>query len=428
MRCRIPSFRFFQETAAAPCTRYIAIYVDLLSPTGLPIANAAQVFQGLFSQGLIQCTKPAPGNSACITPADIAPFGIFVANGGQLSPLTVLFSNPPDFKPPYSQQASLGIEREIAPGLSVSLSGIYSHTLLLPVAIDTNLLNAPITTVTLANSKNVSYRNWNTSAATDPISLVPPQLVGGAGVAPCAAPPATKPFTCFVNPLIVQNNQYTSAASALYEGGILEIKKRFSNNFTLFGNYTYSKAYDTSTDFNSDFGPQDPTNLGLDRKLSSFDQRHKAVISGVFDSPWKQNAFLGGFQLAPIFTYNSGHPFNLLAGGEVNGDNHTTNERPIGAGRNTGLGPSYTIFDMRISWQHRLHEKVTLVLVAEGFNIANHTNFASVNNEVNPLFGFLPGFTTFRVHGSAGLTPSQPLGFTSAFPKREIQLGLRLTF
>ena len=423
-----PGVPIFPGNGSSPCTRYIAIYVDPLSPTGLPISNAAQVFQGLFAQGLIQCTNPAPGNSACITPVDVAPFGIFVANSGQLSPLTVLFSNPPDFKPPYSQQASLGIEREIAPKLSVSVSGIYAHTLRLPVAIDTNLLNAPMTTVTLANGKSVSYRNWNTSAATDPISLVPPQLVTGAGVAPCAPPPATKPFTCFVNPLIVQNNQYTAAASALYEGGILEIKKLFNNNFALFGNYTYGKAYDTSTDFNSDFGPQDPTNLGLDRGLSSFDQRHKVVVGGVFDSPWKQNAFLGGFQLAPVFSYNSGHPFNLLAGGEVNGANHTTNERPIGAGRNTGLGPSYTNFDIRVSWQHKILEKATLLMTAESFNTANHTNYASVNNEVSPLFGFEPGFTTFNVHGSAALTPSQPLGFTSAFPKREIQLGLRLMF
>ena len=75
-----------------------------------------------------------------------------------------------------------------------------------------------------------------------------------------------------------------------------------------------------------------------------------------------------------------------------------------------------------------MREKAKLLMTAEGFNIANHANFASVNNEVSPLFGFLPSFTTFNVHGSAALTPSQPLGFTSAFPKREIQLGLRLTF
>jgi hypothetical protein len=47
---------------------------------------------------------------------------------------------------------------------------------------------------------------------------------------------------------------------------------------------------------------------------------------------------------------------------------------------------------MRISWQHRVREKATLLMTAEGFNIANRTNFASVNNEVSPLFGFLASF------------------------------------
>jgi hypothetical protein len=32
------------------------------------------------------------------------------------------------------------------------------------------------------------------------------------------------------------------------------------------------------------------------------------------------------------------------------------------------------------------------------------------------------------VKGTAALSPSQPLGFTSAFPKREIQLGVRFNF
>jgi hypothetical protein len=412
-------------SGTSPCTRYISIYVDPLTPTGLPfLQTSAAVFQGLFAQGLVQCTTPTPGNAACITPADVAPFGVFVQNSGQLSPLTVLFSNPPNYKPPYSQQASIGIEREIAPGFSISLSGIYSHTLRLPVAIDTNLLKAPFSTVTLANGESVSYRNWNTSPATDPL--------GGTEGLPCAP----NPFACFVNPLIIQNNQYTAASSALYEGGILEVKKRFSDHYTVFGSYTYSKAFDTSTDYNSDYGPQDPTNLGMDRGLSEFDQRHKVVVAGVFDSPWKET-ILSGFQIAPIFTYNSGHPFNLLAGGEVNGNNHTTNQRPIGAPRDAGLGPDLITFDMRLTWQHKLGENMNLQFTAEGFNIANRTNFASVNNEVGPLFGFQPGFTTFNVHGirpgtllagGGTATPSTPLAFTSAFPKREIQLGVRLSF
>jgi hypothetical protein len=412
---------FFPGNGSSPCKREISIYIIPLTgvPGGSAALNSAAVFQTLFAQGTITCTTPPPGAYACITPGagpgGLAQFGLKVTNSGILAPLQVVFVDQPNFRNPYSQQAEFGIEREIAPGISISASYIYSHTIGLPVAIDTNLLRAPMSTVKLANGQNVSYRNWNLSPGTDPL--------GGTEGLPCAP----NPFACFVNPLIVQNNQYTSASSAVYQAGILEFKKRFSNHFTLLGNYTFSKGFDTTTDFNSDYGPQDPTNLGADRGLSEFDQRHKVIVAGVFASPWK-NPALSGFQLSPTFTYNSGHPFNLLAGGQVNGNNHTTNERPIGAGRDTGLGPSYTSFDMRLSWQHKVGEKAQLQLTAEGFNIANHTNYASVNNVAGPLFGLTPGFTTFDVHGSAALSPSQPLGFTSAFPKREIQLGLRFTF
>ena len=81
----------------------------------------------------------------------------------------------------------------------------------------------------------------------------------------------------------------------------------------------------------------------------------------------------------------------------------------------------------------KLGEKAGLQFVAEGFNIANHTNFASVNNVVGPFFGLVQaaggaGATTFHVPGTSAVGPSSSLGFTSAFPKREIQLGLRLSF
>jgi Carboxypeptidase regulatory-like domain/TonB dependent receptor len=435
----------FPGNGQSPCNRYISIYIDPGFNVLPFIQNAGQLFSGLFNPAgnpsgtnLIACTNPAPGNSACITPAAVAPFGIFVQNNRLLSPLTVMFSNPPNYKPPYSQQASFGIEREIIPGLSLSVSGIYSHTLRLPVAIDTNLLpTTPTSTITLANGGQFTYKNWNHLPIGDPL--------GGTEGLPCAA----NPFKCFVNPLIIQNNQYTDAASSLYEGLLVEVKKRFSDHFTLFGNYTFSKGFDTTTDFNTDYGPQDPTNLGADRGLSEFDERHKVVIASVIDSPWKQ-PILAGFQLSPIFSYHSGLPFNLLIGGADNGDNHITNERPLGSPRDTGLGPNYYDFDMRLTWQHKLGERVNMVLTAEAFNLFNRTNYASVNNEVNPLFGLntgagvcpisgqcATGNTSFNVHGivpgtalaGGGIaTPSTPLAFTSDFPKREIQLGIRFNY
>ena len=60
----------------SPCNRPISIYVDPITPTGLPLQNSAVVFQTLFAEGLIQCTKPGPGSTACITPAALSALGI----------------------------------------------------------------------------------------------------------------------------------------------------------------------------------------------------------------------------------------------------------------------------------------------------------------------------------------------------------------
>lgn len=389
----------------------------LVTINGLPqnsAVNSAAIFQTLFFEGLtanptqnriIGCGTPPPGQFACITPSDLAQFGLTVSNTGPLPPGTVLFAGQPNYKSPTAQQASLGIDRALGMGFSVSANYVYVHTTHLPVALDSNLLpGAPVVTGLGANglpTNGLSFQDW--------------------GALQCIANPAL----CFADPThtILQNNIYSSAASAVYNGGILELRKHFSEHFTMIANYTYSKAIDESTDFNSDYAPFSQTCLRCERSLSDFDQRHKVVVAGVFDSPWEHSRVLEGFELSPIFSYNSGHPFNLLAGADINGDGHFTNDRPPAAGRNTGIGPSYVVFDMRLGRNFKLGEKASLLLTAEGFNIANHTNHATINNIVGANFA-----PSFNVHGTAALTPSQPLGFTSALPAREIQLGARLTF
>jgi hypothetical protein len=409
-------------------TRQIAnTLVTLNGVPGTPALNSAYLFQELFGAGLIDCGTPKPGDYACITAGDLEALGLTVSNTTPLPPGTVLFSGQPGYKSPTSQQASLGIEREIGGGLTISANYIWVHTTHLPVAIDTNLLpGAPICPTAgeaecglpgfganLLPTNGQPFQNWGAPAC---------------GVAPNLSP------SCFADTTgtILQNNVYSSVGSAVYNGGILEAKKRFSNHFTMLASYTYSKAIDESTDFNSDYSPFDATCLKCDRSLSDFDQRHKVVVAGVFASPFDKSRIFGGFELSPIFNYNSGHPFNLLAGADINGDGHFTNDRPPSAGRNRGIGPSYTDFDMRLSRAFKLHERLSMAFTAEGFNIANHTNYASVNNVVGPAFappfnvrGIKPG--TLLSDGTlAG--PSTPLGFTAAFPARQIQLGVRLNF
>jgi hypothetical protein len=393
------------------------VFVPLTGEPGNPALTSAAIFQTLFAQGKVQCTGPAPGNLDCITPADLTQFGITVKHDGT-APLSVFFSGQPSYRNPYSQQAEFGIERQLGSGFAVSLSGVYAHTIGLPTSIDKNALaTTPTTSVLLANGQTATFRNFRS---------------GACGVL------VNNP--CFANLLTLQDNVYSSKGSSLYEGGILEIRKRFNSHASLQINYTFSKAFSTSTDFNSDFGPEDNANLAAERGLSDFDQRHKLVMLALLESPWKGGSgaplaerIFSGFQVAPIVRFNSGHPFNLLAGTDVNGDRHSTNDRPIGVGHNTGVGPDFTSYDMRVTRNFKLTEKANLAILAEGFNIFNQINYASVNNVVDPNL-LLPitsggsGFTTANLHGSAIIAPNQPLGFTAAFPTRQIQLGAKVTF
>jgi len=393
--------------------RQIAQVFTTFNPNPAVMTSANNIFTKLFAQGKIACTTPLAGNAACITPADLTQFGISVTHTGPIPPLSVIFSGQPDYQNPYSQQGEFGIEREIRGGVSVSASYIYVHTLKLPVAIDTN--NAQILTLPLAQQLATVKVTLPDGTLTDSV----PIRQWGASNPNCAGP---KIVNCFVNPAILQADQYSSQGSGVYQGGILEVKKRFSHHFTFMGNYTFSRAIDTTTDFNSDYGPNDQTNLAAERGLSSFDQRHKVVVAGVIQSPW-QGRILSGFELAPIFRYNSSHPFNLLAGTNVNNDRHSTTKRPPGVGRNTGVGPNYVSFDTRLSWQVKVAEKRTLQFMVEGFNLFNRTNFGSVNNVVGVIAP-----PTQPLHGDRTLSPSQPLGFTSALPKRQLQFGVRLSF
>ncbi len=373
---------------------------------GNPAVNSAAIYQTLAAEGAFPCpAPPARSGLGCITRNDLAQFGLNISNTGPLPPGTVLFNATPNYRPPQTQQASLSVERQIGKGTSVSVEYIFVHTTHLPLAIDTNLLpGAPFVTGNGANglpTNGLPFQDW--------------------GAPQCIANRAS----CFVDQTgtIQQSNEYQSTASANYNGGIVDFKRRFSPLVTVIANYTYSKAIDQSTDFNSDFSPFDQVQPQADRSVSDFDQRHKVVLAAILDSPFEKSRFFSGFELAPIFSYNSGHPFNLLAGADINGDNSFTNDRPPGAGRNTGLGPDYADFDMRLSKELHLFRESSLKFTAEGFNIANRTNYASVNNLVGSAFA-----PSFNIHGSSQLSPSQPLGFTAAYLKREIQLGVRLAF
>ena len=163
---------------------------------------------------------------------------------------------------------------------------------------------------------------------------------------------------------------------------IIQLKKRFSRQFTLSAHHTWSKHIDEATDYNSAFEPHLQWDARNELARSHFHRGHRFVAHAVAQSPWKAARGRGfGHNLLADFTFSgivlarSGAPFNLNAGFDTIGDRHTDTHRPWGLGRNVGTGPAFLGFDMRLSRSFSIGEGMALQIVGEGFNILNKTNF-----------------------------------------------------
>ena len=374
------------------------VLTTLNAANPLAVNGPINIFRTLLAQGAIGI----PNTTRTIAPSDLTQFGINISQTGPRNPLAVIFRADPTYRNPRAQQASFGIEHQFGEGFSMSASYVWALTQYITRARDINLRNRPI------GPRGI--REWGAFAPD----------CAGAGI-----------FNCFVTPTLFQEIIYESAASANYEGLIVEWQKQFGQNFAVAGSYTLSEANDQVTDYNSDFRAFDQTFDDPEYSLSAFHQRHKFVTYAVFNTPWK-NAFARDWTFTTIVRANSGRPFNLLAGSDVNGDRSTNGDRPLlrlngldqGAiPRNIGKGPSFATVDLRIMRRLSFSENLSLDLTAEAFNLFNRLNYASINNTVGAFFP-----TTVDVRGNHNVGPSGPLGFTSAFDARRIQLGAKFRF
>ncbi|HSB08787.1 MAG TPA: hypothetical protein VLM38_04710, partial [Blastocatellia bacterium] len=239
---------------------------------------------------------------------------------------------------------------------------------------------------------------------------------------------------------ITQFTDYQSRGISIYHGVSFSLTKRYSDYFSFQASYTFSKSIDDQTDFNSAFAPPFPTRLDTERSLSTFDIRNNFVFSGVFQSPFK-NYVLRDISLSPSIFIRSGIPFTIRTGTDINGDTRGGTDRLFNIGRNTGIGPTYRSLNMRIGKMFRLGSdgNKRIEFTADGANLFNHTNFASVN-EIVPVTVNAAGqitslgldylFGTNRLKGrrDRSFGKGEPLSFTSAFNPRQILLGLKFTF
>jgi hypothetical protein len=236
--------------------------------------------------------------------------------------------------------------------------------------------------------------------------------------------------------------------SSVYHGMTMNLRKRFSSHYEFLASYTWSHTIDDSTDLQSLLAPQDSFNPNAERSESTFDQRHRFVLSGVYQTgKIGGNGLLGkalsGFTVAPIIEASSGRPFNILVGDDRNFDFGPNTDRPLAVPantpvnlcgdvpvasqfsptgflqpacylngtlvgnlkRNAGVKPTTVFTDLRIGRTFSLTEKFKLDGTVDMFNLINKFNVA----DVNPLYT------------EAG-TP------TAAFDPRQFQFALKLSF
>ncbi len=365
------------------------------SALGLPTSFA--IYQTLLAQGVI--------GTRSITAADLVQFGVTPRPG---APLEVRFRIAPDYETPTTYQASFGIQQDIGYGFSLDASYLFTRGLHL--------------------TRN---RDINQFKQTGPVSPFTGQRAFIRF--PNAEQAAAGLTSDFRNPLRLQDNVYESTANSFYHAGTISLQRRFADRFSVNVHYTYAKAIDEVTDFNSDFSAQNPLFIGLDRSLSAFDQRHRAVFSGVFESPLDGDSItdrvFGDWIVAPIFVAGSGRPFNLLLGLDANADGRAQSDRPFAAGRNTGLGEPFYSFDVRLARRFPLGESKYFEFTFEAFNLFNRNNLAGINNIVGGLpLDTLRTLSESEARGDRTKAPTQPLGFTSSAAARQLQFGLRFNF
>ncbi len=233
--------------------------------------------------------------------------------------------------------------------------------------------------------------------------------------------------------------QYESSASSNYHGLTLTLRKRLARSHQVLASWTWSHAIDDATDVQTFEEPQDNSNTRLERGNSNFDQRHRFVLTGVFESPWNDlssitaRTLLSNWTFAPRVELGSGRPYRLLTRTDRSLVNSSSTARPsvvpLGAagsfpspdgkaglalpevgqlgslGRNVYKTSAYGALDFRLSRQMKVLEQLKLNFIVDVFNAFNRVNVNKVN--------------------SAYSLSGRPV---SAFNPRQIQFGLKVSF
>ena len=332
---------------------------------------------------------------------------IFAAAGG--GPLSApapgiapsIFRSDPGMATPYSQQASAGAEYLLAKNLTLRGDYLFVRGLKLPRTVNINLL--PPVVLTLANAAGLG------------IPSPTPQQIGREVFTPDR-----------LNRQIADIYQLQNSAHSTYNGGSITLSRRMNADLEFSASYTLSKTLDNASDF--DEQPQSPFNLRAENAVSRQHQQQRFVFNALWDLPIGDEEEKGGkseqsenwltqtfshIEVAPILTLESGRPVNPLTGLDSN-QSHAfpLSASPLASGRNSLKTPALATMDLRVLKYFPFDGVKRLDVVAEFFNVFNHSNVS----QINAVFG-------------SGLTPisgfRQPIAGTGA---RQIQFSLDFEF
>lgn len=299
--------------------------------------------------------------------------------------------------PPYSEQTSLEIDREVARGLTLSAGYMFvaGHHLVRPIDLN---VGPPVGVETGTGKLIYSF------AINDPNIPAPP--FGSHG---------TNGIFYFTD----------STGNSVYHGMTLQLIERANKYFSLNANYTLSHTLDDGTFVTFVSTPQSNARRDLERANSNQDARHRFVANFVADAPqqWK---LLRNFELSSIVTLQSARPFTLFVGFDANNDGNPVTDRVGPSPRNSYRGDTLQTFDVRLSRAIHFRESRLLNLSIDAFNLFNRPNV----DEVFSVYGAPDFIGAPPQHFGDGITgPSGQVGAPrTVFNPRQLQFAAKFTF
>jgi hypothetical protein len=168
---------------------------------------------------------------------------------------------------------------------------------------------------------------------------------------------------------------------SVYHGGNIALSGRMGQHFRFNANYTYSHTMDDGTFTTFVSTPQDLYRRDLERADSVQDVRHRFVANFVAHGPDKP--ILRNFELSNILNLQSGRPFTIFVGNDINNDTNPVTDRVGLARRNSYRGDHLYANDIRLAYKFKVAEHDRVELAVDAFNVFNRQNV----DEVTSVYG-----------------------------------------